>query len=95
VGRQQRFFTEAQRLALATVYDSCAAQGCDRPFAWTEQHHEDPWASEGLTDLDKAVPLCKPHHRRVHDPRYHHVVTRDRAGKKSVTFELLAGRGQR
>jgi hypothetical protein len=95
VGRQQRFFTEAQRLALATVYDSCAAQGCDRPFAWTEQHHEDPWASQGLTDVDKAVPLCGPHHRRVHDPRYHHVVGRDQAGKKSVTFELLAGRGPR
>lgn len=34
LGPQQRHFTEAQRTALATVYDSCAAKDCDRPYAW-------------------------------------------------------------
>ena len=86
LGRSQRFFTEAQRVALALTYDTCAADDCDRPYAWTEHHHEDPWATGGATDLDKAVPLCGYHHRRVHDPGYHHRVFRESGGRKRVTF---------
>jgi hypothetical protein len=88
LGRQERFFTEAQRVSLATVYDTCAAQGCDRPYAWSELHHEDPWASGGHTDLALAVPLCGHHHRRAHDPRYWHRVDTDAQGKKSVLYAL-------
>jgi hypothetical protein len=86
LGRQERFFTEAQRVALSTVYDTCAAQGCDRPYAWSELHHQDPWAAGGHTDLDLAVPLCGHHHRRAHDPRYWHRVDTDSRGKKSVVY---------
>jgi hypothetical protein len=86
LGRQERFFTEPQRVALATVYDTCAADGCDRPYAWSELHHEDPWSAGGQTDLDLAVPLCGHHHRRAHDPRYWHRVDTDARGKKSVTY---------
>ena len=68
LGRSNRFFSEAQRVALATTYDECAAEGCDRPYAWCELHHEDPWAAGGATDLHLAVPLCGFHHQRVHDP---------------------------
>jgi hypothetical protein len=88
LGRQDRFFSEAQRVALATTYDTCAAEACDRPYAWSELHHEDPWASGGRTDLDLAVPLCGHHHRRAHDPRYAHRIDTDGHGKKSVTFAL-------
>ncbi|WP_336921678.1 HNH endonuclease signature motif containing protein [Aquipuribacter sp. SD81] len=86
LGRAGRFFTEAHRTALATVYDTCAARDCDRPYAWTELHHEDPWSTGGTTDLAKAVPLCGHHHRRVHDPTYQHSVTTDRTGRKQVTY---------
>ncbi|KQZ89027.1 hypothetical protein ASD62_06630 [Phycicoccus sp. Root563] len=85
LGRGQRFFSEAQRVALALTYDSCAADGCDRPYAWTEQHHEDAWAWGGSTDLHKAVPLCGYHHRRIHDASYHHSVARE-GPRKRVTF---------
>jgi hypothetical protein len=88
LGRQDRFFSEAQRVALATTYDTCAAEACDRPYAWSELHHEDPWASGGRTDLDLAVRLCGHHHRRAHDPRYAHRIDTDGHGKKSVTFAL-------
>jgi len=71
-GRTQRLFTEAQRVVLATRHTSCAADGCDRPFAWCELHHRRPWARGGNTDLADAVPLCWFHHRRVHDPGYEH-----------------------
>jgi hypothetical protein len=86
LGRQERFFTEPQRVALATVYDTCAAEGCDRPYAWSELHHEDPWAAGGRTDLSLAVPLCGHHHRRAHDPRYWHRVHTDDRGRKFVTY---------
>ena len=86
LGRSHRFFTEAQRVALATTYDECAAEGCDRPYAWSELHHEDPWSRGGQTNLDLAVPLCRFHHRRAHDPTYAHVVSADGGRRKSVTF---------
>lgn len=86
LGRQERFFTEAQRVALATRYDTCCAETCDRPYAWTELHHEDPWHRGGETDLHLAVPLCGHHHRRVHDPRYEHRIVTDPGGTKSVSF---------
>ncbi|MEI2826225.1 MAG: DUF222 domain-containing protein [Dermatophilaceae bacterium] len=85
LGRQERFFTDPQRTALAVVYNNCAAQDCDRPYAWCELHHEDPWSRGGRSDLSCAVPLCGYHHRLIHDPAYHHELTRTR-GAKTVRF---------
>ena len=87
LGRTQRFFTEAQRVALAKTYDTCAAEDCDRPYAWTEHHHQDPWATGGQTNLDNAVPLCGFHHRRIHHPGFHHRITHDPSGRKRVTIQ--------
>ena len=72
LGRTKRLFTHAQRTALALRHQTCAATGCERPFAWCELHHRRPWHRHGDTDLDNAVPLCRFHHRRIHDPRYTH-----------------------
>jgi len=72
LGRAKRFFTEAQRVAGATVHTSCAAEGCDVPYAWTEAHHRMPWSLGGTSDLRDQVPLCGFHHRRVHDPAFLH-----------------------
>ena len=81
LGRTSRLFTEHQRVALAGHHTTCAADGCERPFAWCELHHRDPWSSGGRTDLAKAMPLCGFHHRRIHDRDYHH-----RCGAGGVTF---------
>lgn len=86
LGRQERFFTGAQRAALATTYDTCAATGCDRPYAWSELHHQDPWSKGGRTDLADAVPLCGYHHRRAHDPTFTHHIDTTPTGKKTVTY---------
>ena len=72
LGMASRLFNKAQAIALSARYDTCAALGCDRPFAWTELHHRRPWSEGGPTDLDNAVPLCGHHHRRVHDTSYDH-----------------------
>ena len=84
LGRTRRFFTEAHQVALATRHSTCLADGCDRPYAWTELHHQDPWATGGRTDLDKAEPLCGFHHHRIHDPAYLH----RRHPDGSITFHL-------
>jgi len=86
LGRHHRFFSDPQRTALAVVYDTCAAEGCDRPFAWSELHHRHPWSKGGFTDLDLAIPLCVYHHRLIHDPHHRHHITTDARGEKIVHF---------
>jgi hypothetical protein len=72
LGRASRLFTETQRTALGLKHQTCAAEDCDRPYAWCELHHREPWAHGGPTDLDNAIPLCHFHHQRIHDPEYEH-----------------------
>lgn len=67
-GREKRLFTARQRKLLAGRYDSCAVDGCQRPYAWCELHHLAPWSRGGPTDLDNAVPLCSWHHHHAHHP---------------------------
>lgn len=68
LGRERRLFSDAQRKALATMYDTCAIEGCERSFAWTEIAHPKAWKDGGSTDLDNAVPICGWHHHRAHEP---------------------------
>ena len=68
-GREARLHNKAQRIVLSDRYDACAAEGCERPFAWCEIHHPIHWAEGGRTDLT-GIPLCGWHHRRAHDGRY-------------------------
>ena len=70
LGREMRLANLAIRRALSMRYDTCAAEGCDRPFAWCEIHHPDPWAAGGETSLENSIPLCGWHHRRAHDSEY-------------------------
>ncbi len=72
LGRSARLYSEPQRLAIGIGHQHCAADGCERPFAWCELHHREHWSDGGSTDLDKAIPLCHFHHQRIHDQRYHH-----------------------
>lgn len=90
LGRTARFFTEHQRTALATRYDACAGEGCDRPYAWTELHHQQPWSRGGPTNLDQAVPLCGHHHRLIHHAGYRHRIDTGPRGVKTVTFHRIS-----
>ena len=70
VGRERRFHTRYQRLALAHRDRGCRADGCDRPPSWTEAHHETPWSRGGPTDLAHGGLRCFHHHRLEHDDTY-------------------------
>ncbi len=67
VGRTYRTATNAQRLALRAMYDTCAFPGCDTTFDWCRIHHLDFWENGGQTDLDNLAPLCNRHHHRAHE----------------------------
>jgi hypothetical protein len=73
LGREQRLFNRAQRIAMVLRDKGCRAEGCDRPPSWTEAHHlTRPWAEGGRTDLADGILLCGHHHRLAHHPDYDH-----------------------
>ena len=72
VGRMKRLHTDAMRHALSLQHDTCAAEGCQRPFAWSEIHHPHAWSEGGVTSIHNAIPLCGWHHQRIHDQHYTH-----------------------
>ena len=70
LGREQRLHSKGQRRILSLEHDTCATEGCERPFAWCEIHHPHAWSKGGKTTLENALPLCGFHHRRAHDDRF-------------------------
>jgi hypothetical protein len=72
VGREQRLFDRYQKIAINHRYAGCAADNCDRPPAWVEYHHEDPWQRGGKTDAKRGISLCPPHHRMADHPQTYH-----------------------
>lgn len=66
VGWKHRTATGPQRTALAVRDRHCHAPGCDRPPAFCDAHHVQPWYAGGRTDLTNLILLCRRHHRAVH-----------------------------
>jgi hypothetical protein len=68
LGREERFFSRAQRLALAARDGGCRWGDCDKPPSRTEAHHLDQWARDhGSTDIRRGILLCPPHHLLLHN----------------------------
>ena len=65
VGLAKRFFTAAQRIALAERDGGCAF--CHAPVSWCDAHHITPWSRGGRSDLSNGVLLCTRCHHRIHD----------------------------
>ena len=68
LGRERRLFSKGQKIAINHLFGGCAAANCDRPPAWVEYHHHQPWSRGGRTDLEEGVPLCPPHHHMADHP---------------------------
>lgn len=64
VGATQRFFTPAQRRAMAARDGGCVWPDCTAPPRWCDAAHIAPWARTKRTDLRNGVLLCHYHHRR-------------------------------
>jgi hypothetical protein len=79
-GREKRFFTRAQRLALVERDGGCAM--CGLPPQMTKAHHIRWWSRDaGPTDLDNGVLLCESCHHRIHDNDWE--IRIDRAGARA------------
>jgi hypothetical protein len=71
VGREQRLFTRAQRIALAVRDGGCMATGCDRPPSWCECHHIEHWERDGgTTNVVDGILLCRHHHLLFHNAHW-------------------------
>jgi hypothetical protein len=68
VGREERFFTPRQKIALAVRDGGCRFGDCESPPSMTEAHHIKHWVrDEGRTDVRDGMCLCKFHHLLVHN----------------------------
>ena len=76
LGRTERLFTPAQRLAIGERDGGCAM--CGAPPSWCATHHIDWWVRGGRTDISNGVLLCTNCHHRVHDKTWD-IVPRDGA----------------
>jgi len=65
LGLKERFFSRAQRRAIAARDGGCIIPGCTSPPHWAELHHVIPWWAGGLTDIDNGVMLCWFHHHYI------------------------------
>lgn len=70
VGQEVRLHTKAMRRAIAVRDKECTAEGCDRPAAWCEVHHQVPFSHGGATNVADGRLLCPRHHHHAHDSRY-------------------------
>lgn len=67
LGRTQRLFSSAQRIALAIRDGGCRWKGCERPASYCEAHHIDEWnRDDGRTDVERGILLCRFHHMQLH-----------------------------
>ncbi|WP_136708367.1 HNH endonuclease signature motif containing protein [Agromyces sp. H66] len=68
LGRDERLFTERQKVALAVRDGGCMDPDCTRPPSWTEAHHIDHWHRDGgRSDLADGILLCRGDHLRYHN----------------------------
>jgi hypothetical protein len=65
-GMRERYFTPAQRRALAVRDGGCVGPGCTAPPSWCHAHHVIEWEHGGPTDIDNGALLCAFHHHRLH-----------------------------
>ena len=66
-GQEKRFFTQAQRTALAIRDGGCRNPDCDRCSSQTEAHHCVLYSQGGLSTLENAIQLCKTDHLDLHN----------------------------
>jgi len=65
LGTSRRFFSEAQRRAMAVRDQGCAGPNCDAPLSWCDAAHIEP-AGHGATSVENGILLCWRCHR-LHD----------------------------
>ena len=81
LGRKVRFATPHQRRALNARYRTCVVAGCDIPANLCELDHTDSWFADGVTDIDKLLPLCSWHNKYKGDQPDRFAITQCGGGR--------------
>jgi hypothetical protein len=63
VGTATRVWPAAIRRAITERDRGCRFDPCDRPAAWCDIDHADPWTDHGPTAVHNGLLLCRHHHR--------------------------------
>lgn len=74
LGRKVRYFTKAQKRAIAARDRGCANPGCSMPVHRTEVHHIKPFSENGKTDVSNGLLLCIRCHTAYHAGHFEVVV---------------------
>jgi hypothetical protein len=67
----RRLHDRYQRHAIVKRDGGCCWKGCDRPPAWCEVHHPEPYSDGGPTTVDNGALFCFVHHHLLHDADWH------------------------
>jgi hypothetical protein len=67
LGRDRRFPTMLQRLAVTIRDERCQMPGCNAPHTRAEVHHIIEYDDNGPTVVWNLCLLCDPHHHFLHD----------------------------
>ena len=70
LGLKERFFSAAQRRALAVRDGGCVWVNCTAPPSWCHAHHVIEYEKGGATDIDNGVLLCPAHHHALHSSAF-------------------------
>lgn len=87
LGRLQRLFSEAQRLAISIRDGGCIFPNCTKPPSACEVHHITPWHNGGRTDVADGVLLCRHHHMLLHNNHWQIIRDRDKYWLKPPATE--------
>ena len=63
----KRLHDRYQRIIIVKRDGGCCWKGCDRPPAWCEVHHPEPYAAGGPTTVENGALFCFVHHHLLHD----------------------------
>ncbi|MEJ7635002.1 DUF222 domain-containing protein [Aeromicrobium sp.] len=67
----KRLHDRYERHAIVKRDGGCCWKGCERPPAWCEVHHPEPYAGGGPTTVDNGALFCFIHHHLLHDADWH------------------------
>lgn len=70
LGALERYFTKAQKLALAVRDGGCIVTNCTAPPGWCDAHHVIEHQDGGETTIDNGVLLCPAHHTWLHSSEF-------------------------
>ena len=67
IDQARRLHDRYQRHAIVKRDGGCCWKGCNKPPAWCEVHHPEPYAEGGPTTVNNGALFCFLHHHLLHD----------------------------